>query len=129
MAERTYLSIEQLRYQDLTVSFEVPAELAEAMVPALILQPIVENAVKYGVASAPPPATIAIRAWQSDGRLHIKVRDSGKSASPKSGAGIGLSNIRQRLRLIYGEERTNLTGGTLADGSFEVKLEFPLESE
>jgi signal transduction histidine kinase len=127
--QRTYLSIEQLRYQDLRVSFDVPEDLADAMVPALILQPIVENAVKYGVASAPPPAAIDIEAHKSAGRLHIKVTDSGKSGSAKSGgAGIGLSNVRQRLRLIYGEERTNLTAGKLVDGSFEVELEFPLEN-
>jgi len=44
-----------------------------------------------------------------------------------SGGGIGLSNVRQRLRLIYGEDRTSLTAGKLADGSFEVELAFPLE--
>lgn len=127
--QRTYLSIEQLRYQDLEVFFDVPDELADAMVPALILQPIVENAVKYGVASAPPPAMIAVKAWRSADRLHIKVTDSGKSTSATSGgAGIGLANVRQRLRLIYGEERTELTAGKLVDGSFEVELQFPLES-
>jgi sensor histidine kinase YesM len=97
------------------------------MVPALILQPIIENAVKYGVASAPPPATIDVRAWKADSILHIAVTDSGKSTSPKSGgAGIGLSNIRQRLRLIYGG-RTELSAGKLDDGSFQVELAFPLE--
>jgi LytS/YehU family sensor histidine kinase len=126
--QRTYLSIEQLRYQDLRVGFDVPDELADALVPALILQPIVENAVKYGVASAPPPASIAVRAWKSTGQFHVRVTDSGKSTSPKAaGAGIGLSNIRQRLRLIYGENRTNFAAGKLADGSFQVELSFPLE--
>jgi LytS/YehU family sensor histidine kinase len=126
--QRTYLSIEQLRYQDLQVRFDVPEDLADAMVPALILQPIVENAVKYGVASAPPPATIEIKAWKTAGRLHIEVRDSGKSTGHKAGSGgIGLSNVRQRLRLIYGEDRTELRAGKLADGSFEVELAFPLE--
>jgi LytS/YehU family sensor histidine kinase len=84
--------------------------------------------VKYGVASAPPPATIDVKAWRSTGRLHLKVTDSGKSTAPKSGgAGIGLSNVRQRLRLIYGEDRTKLSAGKLTDGSFEVELAFPLE--
>jgi len=126
--QRTYLSIEQLRYQDLQVSFDVPEELGEAKVPALILQPIVENAVKYGVASAPPPATIEVKAWKSSDGLHISVKDSGKSTAPKtSGGGIGLSNVRQRLRLIYSEHRTSVSAGKLADGSFEVELAFPLE--
>jgi len=60
--------------------------------------------------------------------LHISVKDSGKSKVPMtSGGGIGLSNVRQRLRLIYGEDRTSLAAGKLADGSFEVELAFPVE--
>jgi two-component system, LytTR family, sensor kinase len=128
--QRTYLSIEQLRYEDLRVSFDVPEELLSAKVPALILQPIIENAVKYGVASAPPPATIAIKAWSAAPDLHIQITDSGKSSASKStGAGIGLSNVLQRLRLIYGEDRAKLDATKLADGSFQVELAFPLELE
>ena len=126
--QRTYLSIEQLRYEDLRVSIDVPEELLNAKVPALILQPIVENAVKYGVASAPPPATIAIKAWKEGRELQIQVTDSGKSSAPKAkGAGIGLSNVLQRLRLIYGEDRTKLDVTKLTDGSFQVGLAFPME--
>ena len=64
--QRTYLEIEQLRYEDLVVDLSVPEALEEALVPALILQPIVENAVKYGVAGAPPPAHIGISAWADE---------------------------------------------------------------
>jgi two-component system sensor histidine kinase AlgZ len=72
---------------------------------------------------------IAVKAWRSADRLHIKVTDSGKSMSAANGgAGIGLANVRQRLRLIYGEERSELTAGKLDDGSFKVELQFPLES-
>ena len=54
--------------------------------------------------------------------------DSGKGRPPKvQGAGIGLANVLQRLRLIYGEERVELTAGRLEDGSFRVRLGFPLE--
>jgi signal transduction histidine kinase len=120
--------IEQLRYQDLIVTFAVPEALGAAMVPALILQPIVENAVKYGVAGAPPPASIEVRARSADGRLILEVIDSGKGKGPKtSGGGIGLANVRQRLGLIYGEGTTALTATRLADGSFHVRVEFPLE--
>ncbi len=126
--QRTYLSIEQLRYEDLHVSIDVPEELLSAKVPALILQPIVENAVKYGVASAPPPATIAIKAWNAGRELHIQVTDSGKSSAPKTkGSGIGLSNVLQRLRLIYGEDRAKLDATKLIDGSFQVGIAFPME--
>ena len=126
--QRTYLEIEQLRYQDLVVTFDLPEALEAALVPSLILQPIVENAVKYGVAGAPPPATIGVTATASDRRLVIEVVDSGKGAGPKaSGGGIGLANVRQRLALIYGVGETAFAAGRQGDGSFRVRLEFPLE--
>jgi two-component system LytT family sensor kinase len=126
--QRTYLEIEQLRYQDLVVTFSVPEELGSAIVPALILQPIVENAVKYGVAGAPPPASIEIKAGTSGDRLVLEVIDSGKGKGPKtSGGGIGLANVNQRLGLIYGEDAIVLSANRRPDGSFHVRLEFPLE--
>jgi LytS/YehU family sensor histidine kinase len=126
--QRTYLEIEQLRYEDLEIDFSVPAELDAAMVPALILQPIVENAVKYGVAGAPPPARIAVRAWNEDRRLMLEVTDSGKGHPAKAqGAGIGLANVLQRLKLIYGDDNAELTAGRIEDGSFQVRFKLPLE--
>ena len=126
--QRTYLEIEQLRYQDLVVSVSVPEELGAALVPALILQPIVENAVKYGVAGAPPPASIELKAWTLGNRIVLEVIDSGKGHGPKtSGGGIGLANVRQRLGLIYGEGAAALSANRLDDGSFHVRIEFPLE--
>jgi LytS/YehU family sensor histidine kinase len=126
--QRIYLEIEQLRYDDLEVEFSLPPELETAQVPALILQPIVENAVKYGVAGAPPPASIRVKAWAEDERLILEVADSGKG-KPKSpgGAGIGLANVLQRLRLIYGEDKVQLDAGRADGGSFQVRLAFPLE--
>ncbi|HEX6741427.1 MAG TPA: sensor histidine kinase, partial [Sphingomicrobium sp.] len=122
------LEIEQLRYQDLVVTFAVPEELGAALVPSLILQPIVENAVKYGVAGSPPPASIGVTAAAADDRLILAVVDSGKGQGPKSsGGGIGLANVSQRLGLIYGAGETALAAGRRPDGSFQVRLEFPLE--
>jgi signal transduction histidine kinase len=126
--QRTYLEIEQLRYEDLRVDFSIPEELEAALVPALILQPIVENAVKYGVAGAPPPAHIAVDAWSEGGSLFLQVTDSGRGKPAKmKGSGIGLANVRQRLRLIYGDEKVELTAGRLEDKRFRVRLIFPLE--
>ena len=126
--QRIYLEIEQLRYDDLQVRVSVPAELDDALVPALILQPIIENAVKYGVAGAPPPASIELTAQRSDGRLLLEVIDSGKGQDPKAkSTGIGLKNVLQRLRLIHGEDDAELTAGRTADGRFRVQLKFPLE--
>ena len=125
--QRAYLEIEQLRFPDLDVALSLPAELQEAKVPALILQPIVENAVKHGVAGAPPPTRIAIEARREGERLALEVTDSGRrSRLSAPGAGIGLKNVGQRLRLIYGDAQS-LERGREADGSFHVKLTLPLE--
>ena len=126
--QQIYLEIEQLRYDDLKVSIDIAPDAETAKVPTLILQPVVENAVKYGVAGAPPPASVRIAAWSEDGKLLLEVVDSGKGKPPKtSGNGIGLSNVRERLRLIYGENVTEVLAGRLQDGSFRVGLILPLE--
>lgn len=126
--QRSYLEIEQLRYPDLVLDFDVPDDMKSALVPALILQPIVENAVKFGVAGAPPPATIAVRASQSDSQLEVEVIDSGKGKTqPSTDGGIGLANVEQRLALLYGEGRSRLTADRDADRSFRVRITLPLE--
>jgi LytS/YehU family sensor histidine kinase len=127
--QRSYLDIEQLRYPDLTVEIDVPEQLAGALVPSLILQPIIENAVKFGVAGAPPPATIRIRAISVDERLILEIVDSGKGGKlNSSGGGIGLTNVRQRLGLLYGEAATDLVAGHEVDGRFRVRVTMPLET-
>src|SRR6478736_3098208 len=94
--QRTYLELEQLRYEDLEIEFSVSEALSGALVPALIMQPLIENAVKYGVAGSPPPARIQVSAWSDAGRLHLQIADSGKGKPKKSpGAGIGLANVIQ----------------------------------
>ena len=78
--QRLYLDIEQIRFpKRLTVEVDVPDALLNAQVPVLILQPVVENAVKYGVAKSRKPVTIRISAHEEAGRLHIKVKDDGEA--------------------------------------------------
>jgi hypothetical protein len=126
--QRSYLVIEQARYPDLSVKVSLPDGVKDALVPSLILQPIVENAVKYGVAQAPPNATISIEARAEGDALVLEVTDSGKGGSPQdSGSGIGLANVRQRLALLYGEESSSLSTGRDAEGQFRVKVALPLE--
>lgn len=126
--QRTYLEIEQLRYPDLVVEVGLPEEIKDALVPSLILQPIIENAVKYGVAEAPPPATISVMARSDGERLTLEVIDSGKgNGSQAGGAGIGLANVRQRLALIYGEDGSGLSAGRDSQGQFRVEISLPLE--
>ena len=94
--QRLYLDIEQIRFPErLTVEVDVPEPLLSARVPVLILQPIVENAVKYGVAKSRKPVTVRISAYEEAGRLHIKVKDDGEAsrrtaamAAPASASGM-----------------------------------------
>ena len=126
--QRSYLEIEQARYPDLSVDVSVAEPVKDALVPSLILQPIVENAVKYGVASAPPNATISIRAFAEGQRLVLEVTDSGRgTATQNGGAGIGLANVRQRLALLYGETGSALVAGREPNGDYRVRLTLPLE--
>jgi len=126
--QRSYLDIEQLRYPDLAVQVDVPEPLKGMLVPSLILQPIVENAVKYGVAGAPPPTSITICAMAGGEQLTLDVIDSGQGSKSSSvGGGIGLTNVRQRLTLLYGEGRTGLIAGREADGRYRVRVSVPLE--
>lgn len=126
--QRTYLDIEQLRYQDLRVDFSIPDQLQDALVPALVLQPIVENAVKYGVAGASPPAHIHFTA-ESDGQnVVLKVTDSGTGGGTAvAGTGIGIANVTQRLRLIYGDRNADVRTTRLDDGRFEAAVIIPME--
>ena len=126
--QRTYLEIEQLRFPDLVIDISVPANLEQVLVPALILQPLVENAVKYGVARADPPATVSIEARAEESELTLEVFDSGRGKVEPGGGGIGLSNVRQRLQLLYGDGRAELTAKRQADGRYRARITIPRET-
>jgi len=103
---KCYLEIEHIRFKDrLTVDLDIDPHALTAMVPNLILQPIVENAVKHGVARQTYPGHIAISARREGERLIVKVEDNGSGLKVKSnGSGIGLSNTRARLEQFYGTD-------------------------
>ena len=103
---RCYLDIELIRFQDrLTVEMDVEPDALTAMVPNLILQPIVENAVRHGVAKKTTPGRINIRAHRRGDRLIMQVEDNGPGLNGNSnGTGIGLSNTRARLEQFYGND-------------------------
>ncbi|MGH7507342.1 MAG: sensor histidine kinase, partial [Longimicrobiales bacterium] len=125
-----YLEIEQVRFRDrLDVIQDVPAEVLDAEVPSLLLQPIVENAVRHGIARCTGPGTIEIRALTADGRLVIEVRDSGPgfaaSAADSEGHGVGIANTRARLEQLYGpEHRLELVNGTRGGAIVRVVIPF-----
>ncbi len=103
-----YLSIEQVRFADrLKAEIQADPVTQEASVPQLILQPLVENAVRHGIGSSSSAGTILIRASMTDGRVEILVQDDGpglQAGSSIDNEGIGLANTRARLRQLYGEE-------------------------
>lgn len=103
---KCYLDIELIRFQDrLTVEMDVEPDALTAMVPNLILQPIVENAVRHGVAKKTTPGRISIRAHRRGDRLIMQVEDNGPGLNGNSnGTGIGLSNTRARLEQFYGND-------------------------
>jgi two-component system LytT family sensor kinase len=100
----SYLDIERTRFQDrLTVDVRADPETLEAAVPTLLLQPLVENAVRHGVAARTGPGRIEIETSRRDGALRIEVRDNGVGLTGGAAReGIGLANTRRRLEQLYG---------------------------
>ena len=106
---RPYLEIEQARLGSrLTVSTDVPVELLEAQLPFLVMQPLVENAIRHGIAPRVGPGRLDIRARRQNGRLSVEIADDGLGMPPNGCAreGIGISNTRARLRGLYGNEQS-----------------------
>ena len=102
---RLYLSIEQVRFEDRLRVRITPTELSEVLVPHMVLQPIVENAIRHGLGQSEEAVTVEVTATSSNGSLNLIVSDDGPGLlSPKpSRSGIGLTNIRNRLARLYGE--------------------------
>lgn len=131
-----YLEIERTRFGDrLSVRVEVPDELADALVPSLVLQPLAENAVRHGIARGSRPGTLEVRAWRGEAGLHLRVRDDGPGARELPPApGVGLSNTAARLQALYGEDaRLELTrpegGGFAAEVVMPLRYPEPGEHE
>jgi two-component system, LytTR family, sensor kinase len=129
--QRAYLEIEAARFPErLVTRFDVPRELETASVPGLILQPLVENAVKYAVSPTSKPVTVTISAREEYGRLVIEVSDNGPGAAQngRAGFGIGLANVRDRLAARYGDAAT-LVAGPVDGGGWRAVLRLPLERD
>ncbi len=112
---RGYVEIEQARLQDrLAVRIEVDPAALDARVPSMILQPLVENAIRHGIAPRVGPGTIEIRAARAGGHLELQICDDGRgmAAASKPGLGLGLSTTRARLERLYGRaHRFDLSDG------------------
>ncbi len=125
---RCYLEIEQVRFRDrLRVNFAIEPETRQARVPNLILQPIIENAIKHGIAPRAAAGQIEISARRLNGHLQIRVSDNGPGLDLTSNSGLGLSNTRERLRQLYRDDfRLLLASGE--GGGTVVTLELPFET-
>ena len=122
---RRYLAIEQVRFGErLRTRFDVDESLLDARVPSLILQPILENAVRHGIAAREDGGSIAVRATRRGAMLALEVEDDGLGIL-RSREGIGLSNTRARLSEIYGE-RQRCEVSAAAGGGTKVALELPI---
>jgi sensor histidine kinase YesM len=102
---RTYLAIQQTRHGSrLRIDLDIPSACERAIVPTLILQPLVENAIRHGFSVTPGPGTILVRARASGVRLSIEVLDEGPGPPEPLREGYGLRNTRARLRALYADE-------------------------
>lgn len=127
-----YLEIERTRFGDrLTIDIDIDPDTLDARIPNLILQPLVENAIRHGVAPRAEPGWIGVRTERRDGELCVTIEDDGPGlpavAEPRPagpGSGVGLANCRARLRQLYGDE-ARLDLGTASPGGLLVSLRIP----
>jgi two-component system LytT family sensor kinase len=125
-----YLGIESERFRDrLQVTYSIPDELKHIQVPSMLLQPLVENAIKHGPYATEEPVVIAIRARSTQEQLILEVQDNGKGCPDTEHAllngGIGLRNVRDRMELMYNGHATFSVNSPNGKG-FLVELSLPL---
>ncbi len=128
---RLYLSIQGIRFGErLGVQYDIAPEAVAVLVPAMILQPLVENAVRHGVEQRNSPGRLRIAAQRSGERLELVVEDDGPGIQAETGPqegsreGIGLANIRARLEKLYASNHAFVVAN-VPDGGHQVKIEIP----
>jgi len=123
---RKYVDIEKIRFDDrLLVTFAIEEPTLNAVVPNLLLQPLVENAIKHGVSRSAAPVSIAVESAFHDGHLRLRVADSGAgigASAPQNGT--GLANTRSRLEHLYGANYQFITRNR-DNGGFEAVVVIP----
>ena len=125
---KTYLEMESMRFGDrLCLEFEIPADCHDALVPNLILQPLAENAIQYGIEPYAQRGTVTVTARQQESDLVLTVTNSGPAGiQAPVRDGIGLQNCRLRLEQLYGA-RQSLEAAPLSSGGFRVVMRFPCQ--
>ena len=126
---RQYLQVQKARFAErLHVTLNIPAELLGAQVPSLILQPLVENAIKHGISKRAQGGEIQVAAAHAEGMLSLRVGNDGPSLPPDfetRRTGIGIANLRNRLQILYGSA-FQLTLQNQAAGGVQVSISLPL---
>jgi two-component system LytT family sensor kinase len=125
-----YLDLQKVRFGDrLRVNVDIPAELLRAQVPNLLLQPLVENAIKHGIAKRAAGGTVRVAAAYHGGKLNLSIYNDGPDF-PADGraarAGVGISNLRTRLQILHGNE-SELKLNHTDTGAVEVVVSLPLK--
>ncbi len=128
-----YLDIEVVRFRDrLNIDWQIEEDARRAMIPSLLLQPLIENALKYAIAPSEDGGTITISAKLEKRRLIMRVRDQGPGIGegvekmPQSSSGVGLANIRGRLQQIYGDDHAFFLHNVKPSG-LEIAISIPCE--
>jgi sensor histidine kinase YesM len=131
---KLYLEIEKMRFEDrLRPRFEIDPDVSLARLPSLLLQPLVENAIKYAVTPQEEGADIEVAARRVGNRVVIRVKDTGPGAEDhwvkaQESTGVGLANIRDRLAQAYGPDQRIDTESN-GNGGFSVTIEIPYQIE
>jgi len=122
---RQYLDIEQARFGErLAVDVNIDADAWNGRVPVMLLQPIVENAIKHAIATRERGGRIMVGARRAGGMLELFVDDDGPGLARSNGEGVGLTNVRQRLEQLYGpKQKLDLVPN--ADGGVRVQIHLP----
>ena len=129
---KLYVGIQQTRFEDkMSVEYSIDGNVSEALVPSMILQPLVENSIKYAVEQSPGRTRICINAINENDILALTIRDSGsrKPAGSEIIKGVGLSNSEERLLKLYGNNASLSIGpsGDEENHGMEVTIRIPLQ--
>ena len=126
IALEPYLDIQRVRFADwLTIEYDIGDPAVDCLVPRFVLQPLVENAIRHGLAGRSAAGTIRIRAAVENDDLVLRVSDDGVglARAARPGRGIGLANVRERLAILYGDDRLRLLDGPSGGGvTAEVRV-------
>ena len=130
-----YLDIEKVRFQDrLTINYDIDERAKDVLIPSLLVQPLIENAIKYAIAPAINGGALTICAKVDGDRVHLAIKDDGpglldvENVKSKSGSGVGIVNTRERLQQIYGNDHA-FRLVNLAPSGLGIMIDIPRERD